>query len=168
MRLSSSARANVASFCGRAVPGGAHARRPEALEELQLEHGPLLLVGELGEQAQPLLQVRGRLGVRGGGERALAGAQPVGEGVDGAPGPRQVARDALGLDRDELLEALLEDVRDRLVELLAPALQQRVVRRLLQQRVLEQVAVAAAGVVEDPRVHQAVQRGAELLLVARA
>ena len=67
-----------------------------------------------------------------------------------------VPRDHLGLGRDALGEALLQHLGDARVELLARALEQRLVRRLLHQRVLEGVRRLGrlAALEEDLRVDQ--------------
>ena len=72
-------------------------------------------------------------------------------------------RDHLGLGRDALGEAFFQHLGDARVELLARALEQRLVRRVLDQRVLEGVGRRRrrAALVEQLGVHQLRQSGVE-------
>ena len=74
-----------------------------------------------------------------------------------------VPRDHLGRGRDALGEAFFQHLGDARVELLARALEQRLVRRVLDQRVLEGVGRRRrrAALVEQLGVHQLRQSGVQ-------
>ena len=78
-------------------------------------------------------QMADRLLVRRARVRALAGPLVVRDRLRRQPRLLVVPRDHLGLGRDALGEALFQHLDDARVQLLARALEQRLVRRLLHR-----------------------------------
>ena len=99
--------------------------------------------------------------------RPLAGALVAAHRVGPLFGAGVVAAQLLGLVPNALGEALPERVGDPRVELLAAAAQERLIGRLLDQRVLEGVGRLrrSAAAQEHPRAHQPIEAVAQRRLV---
>ena len=125
--------------------------------EAQLARVPLRTRRPRLEEDDRLSELPDRLLVRRARLRPLARPAVVRDRVVAAPRRLGVPRHHLGLGGDPLGEPLPQHVDDPPVELLARALEQRLVRRLLHQRVLERVRRLGrlAAREDDLRVDQA-------------
>ena len=92
------------------------------------------------ESREPLAQMAHRFDVGRVLDGALARLLPVPDRLLGESGLREMVGELLGLLLGRIGEARLEGLRDLPVELLAAPLEERLVGRLLDQRMLEDVA----------------------------
>ena len=86
------------------------------------------------------LKMIDRLVVGGSSERAFAGLYPIGECELGLVGLDVVLGDELGLGEDEIGIGVDEDFRDRLMIVPAPSAEERLIRRVLDERMAEDSA----------------------------
>ena len=127
----------------------------------------------LGQQVQGevarLLERRNGLGVRVECGRVVSAERQVVNGLRIELRARIVMRDQLGLSADDVGVAGFEKLRDLAVIVLARASQQRLVRSVLHQRVLEDVARTrpAPALVEQLGVDEAVEAVLQLALLQR-
>ena len=105
----------------------------------ELPPRPLVRVGETTEDVQPTAFVRRRLRVGAALERELARALPGRDRRLGLACRGPVLRQELRSLRRHVGEALREDLGHPPVQLTSPRPQQRLVGRLLHERVLEEI-----------------------------
>jgi len=96
-------------------------------------------LGKRGQQRQPCREVLDRFQVGRALQRVLPGVLPVGNRLCGEPGRRIMLRQQLGLRGGALWKLRLQHLRNPLMVLLAGAPQQGLIRRLLDEGVLERV-----------------------------
>ena len=125
-------------FRGRVALGGSQGG-PHRRQQVQLAPRPLGAFRHGAKHLQPLGEVCGRLQIGRSLERPLARALPVGHGFAGASCLGVVTGEQLGLGLDDLGELLSRISAIRACDLLAPALEQRLVGGVLDQGVLEAV-----------------------------
>ena len=142
-------------------------RGAELAAQAELPARPRVAGGQAREHVERAREVADDLAVRRAPGRARARASPVQDGGLGQPRLRVVVRDQLRLLLRGLREALDEHARDALVVLLARAPEQRLVRGVLDQGVLEHVARAGAGaaLVQHLGGHEPAQGGLEHVVV---
>src|SRR2546422_2890703 len=107
------------------------------------------------EEGAPALELLQRLGVGRPSQRTVAGPLPVVHRDERLSPLLEVLRQQLGLMLLDLAEALLERAGNAQVQPLTPRPWHRVVRGIADQRVLEDVALAASAAPgeEQPRIH---------------
>ena len=96
-------------------------------------------VRQTGKHLQPFPQLGDRFRHRRSRQRLLTGLQPIDNRLFHETGFRTVLRQQRGSGPWDLRKAVLESSDNTVVQLLAPAVQQRAVGRFLNQRVLEDV-----------------------------
>src|SRR5438128_8701854 len=114
-------------------------RRAKRGLQLQFLLGTRRSVRQRLEHLQPLPEMTDGFHVRRALDGAMAGPLPVTHGPIGEPRLGEVIREYLGLRLDGLGKSLGQHLRDLLMILLSRASEQRLVSRVLDERVLERV-----------------------------
>ena len=134
--------------------------------QIRFETIPLNGGSELLQHVKGPLEMANGLVVGGSGRTALAGPPPRLDGEFGQSGLSVVPGQQLGLALHEGREAVLQHLGDAPVRELAPALEQRLVGCIPQERVLERVARRRWGSLAEDQFggHQLIESVAQLSL----
>ena len=125
---------------GRGIASCDHQRGAQRGLKGQFVPVALGCVGQTVEQRDAGLQMANRLLARGPPDRPPPGEMPVGQRVLGQFGLREMVGEQLGVDVPDVREPLRQGAGDLFVVLAAPALEERLIRRVTDQRVFERIA----------------------------
>ena len=121
----------------RAVALAGHEGEPEKRLQRELRLGLLAGHRRGGDERERLAEIADRLEVCGAFHRAVARDEPVVDRLRAEPALGAVVRDQLGLAGRHVREAFGQHLRDPPMVLLAGALQERLVCRVVNESVLE-------------------------------
>ena len=125
---------------GRRIAPRYHQRGAQRGLKGQFVAVALRRIGQPVEQRDASLQMANRLLARGPADRPPPGEVPIGQCLLGQFGLREMVGEQLGVDVADVREPVRQGPGDLLVVLAAPALEERLIRRVADQRVFERVA----------------------------